>query len=465
MAALTRYWRDWIARYAADGAYWYVPKGKSIADVITIQKQLRILQKFEGLPWRENQKGYLTALKKAGLSDASAEDGDHKGVPIARMLTRVFSTLGFAWIDGSEAVTLTPAGEAFIASPKPADILAHQAKRYQIANPLAGQRESQSMEIHPVPYLLEVLESAKTLTRLEYILFCAKTKNFGDFEDSIHGIMEWRKLGPVQQERIVEALDAINISESATNSRRSSIYNTISLNASYAIAFWASSRVIKATRENSELTMSIPRERMPEASQMIQRSKTEGQYISFATAKDWMAFYGDPGKSASKSAALGYYTETGQLDLVRQVLDEMGDYTEQQKRQYLSMIVSEQTVEDILAGNMELIEPGMKLLERQLVTEVGRIDLFARDKNGVFTIIELKKGKTDDDVFGQLSRYLGWCKKTKARTGNVRGIIIAKHIGLKLWAAADGHDTQVEFFEYDLKMSLDRANRAPTARA
>ena len=150
--------------------------------------------------------------------------------------------------------------------------------------------------------------------------------------------------------------------------------------------------------------------------------------------------------------------------MVRQVLDEMGNLTEQEKRQYLSMIVSEETVEDILARNMELIEPGMTLVERQLITEVGRIDLFARDKKGTFTIIELKKGKSEDDVFGQLSRYLGWCKKTKARSGNVRGIIIAKQIGIKLWAAADGHDTPVEFLEYDLKMSLDKPTRGGDAR-
>jgi RecB family endonuclease NucS len=172
-----------------------------------------------------------------------------------------------------------------------------------------------------------------------------------------------------------------------------------------------------------------------------------------------MAFYGDPTKLPNKATALTYYTDTAQLDQVRRVLDEMGNYTEEQKRKYLSMIVSEETVEDILERNMDLIEPGMTLIKRQLETEVGRIDLFARDVKGTFTIIELKKGKTDDDVFGQLSRYLGWCKKTKARTGNVRGIIIAGKIGKKLWAAADGHDTPVELMEYDLKMSLEKAQR------
>jgi hypothetical protein len=449
-----------MTRYTGDGGYWYVPKGKSISDTDTIQKQLRLLEQFEGQVWRESQGRYQAELTKAGLSKATAQDEDHQGVPMARMLKQVFSTLGFAWIDESEGVTLTPAGEAFIKARNPSAIVATQAMRYQIANPMARGRAIQTTEIHPIPYLLEVLMETKTLTKTEYVLFCAKAKSFGDIEDSVEGVKEWRKLGPRQQAKIINELNAIKIAEKGARTRRSSIYNTIDLNSSYALAFWTASGVIAARRDEGEQVFRIPREKMPGANAIVHRSKTEGQYIAFATKKDWMAFYGDPTKPATKATALGYYADTAQLDMVRQVLDEMRGYSEQEKRQYLSMIVSEETVEDILARNMELIEPGMTLVERQLITEVGRIDLFARDRNGTFTIIELKKGKTEDDVFGQLSRYLGWCKKTKARTGNVRGIIIAKQIGLKLWAAADGHDTPVEFLEYDLKMSLDRATRA-----
>ena len=62
MAALGRYWKDWIQRYTSDGAYWYVPKGKSIGDISTIQKQLALLGNFEGKRWRETQKAYLRNL-------------------------------------------------------------------------------------------------------------------------------------------------------------------------------------------------------------------------------------------------------------------------------------------------------------------------------------------------------------------------------------------------------------------
>ncbi len=131
----------------------------------------------------------------------------------------------------------------------------------------------------------------------------------------------------------------------------------------------------------------------------------------------------------------------------------------------MTALVKEATVEDILAQNIEMVEEGMTLLNRQRETEVGRIDLFAKDKAGTYTIIELKKGRTDDEVFGQLSRYMGWCRKTHARTERVRGIIIAGQIGPKLWAAADGHNSPVELMIYDLKVHIGRAVRpAPPGR-
>jgi hypothetical protein len=62
----------------------------------------------------------------------------------------------------------------------------------------------------------------------------------------------------------------------------------------------------------------------------------------------------------------------------------------------------------------------------QYVTDVGEIDILARDKaNQDWVVIELKKGKSSDAVVGQLLRYMGWVKKHKAGDGgNVRGIII-----------------------------------------
>lgn len=458
MSRISHDWKKWTDRYTADGSYWYVPKGRSLSDIETIQQQLKILARFEGKKWRKAQRPYINKLKRANLSVARAQDDDRTGIPMARMLAKIFQFLGFAWVNEDEAVVLTPMGEKFIATTNPETVVAEQSRRYQISNPLVGMNSTSGIQVHPVPYLLEILLKTKTLTKLEYVLFCAKAKSYGDVDDTVEGIEKWRNIGPRYQQAIVRALERTAISKSPN--RRKSIYNTVNLNAPYALAFWAASRLIQSVNKDGETLYEIARGKYSEVRSLVRQSQRDGQYISFGSAKDWVAFYGASENTHTKMSALSYYSDIGNFDMVRVVLDEMHGYTPREKQKYMELIVEEKTVEDILERNIELVEPGMKLLERQKQTGVGRIDLFARDKNGVYTIIELKKGKTDDRVFGQLSRYMGWCKKAKARSDQVRGIIIAKTIGEKLWAAADGHDTPVEFMEYDLKMSLGRARRS-----
>lgn len=96
--------------------------------------------------------------------------------------------LGFAWVDEDEAVVITPAGEQFLHAARPEDVAAGQAMRYQVANPVVGNRAQKSIQVHPVPYLLEVLLKTRTMTKEEYVLFCAKAKSFGDIDDTIEGI-------------------------------------------------------------------------------------------------------------------------------------------------------------------------------------------------------------------------------------------------------------------------------------
>lgn len=85
----------------------------------------------------------------------------------------------------------------------------------------------------------------------------------------------------------------------------------------------------------------------------------------------------------------------------------------------------EKGLRDYLAQNPFVIEKGLKLVDggKEFDTkEVGKIDLLLTDKNGYNVIVELKKGRSSDDIVGQLSRYMGWVMKN--RSEKVRGIII-----------------------------------------
>lgn len=105
--------------------------------------------------------------------------------------------------------------------------------------------------------------------------------------------------------------------------------------------------------------------------------------------------------------------------------------------------VMEKYLEEFIEINFDKIDFGTKLelyrdeqdeenYGRQYYTgHVGYIDLLAVDRdNEKFVVIELKKGKSSDQVIGQILRYMGWVKENLTINAyekyGVRGIIISK---------------------------------------
>src|SRR5699024_9736452 len=67
---------------------------------------------------------------------------------------------------------------------------------------------------------------------------------------------------------------------------------------------------------------------------------------------------------------------------------------------------SEREMQEALAREPELIEPGLTLLDREVPTDVGGIDIYARDREGRLVIVELKRAKATQEAVHQLSRYV-----------------------------------------------------------
>ncbi len=94
----------------------------------------------------------------------------------------------------------------------------------------------------------------------------------------------------------------------------------------------------------------------------------------------------------------------------------------------------ERQLEDFLIDNWDKTDLGKKynliiedgeLMSRQYRTDVGIIDILAKDKQtDSYVVIELKRGQTSDDTVGQIARYMGWIREKKGDK-NVMGIIIA----------------------------------------
>jgi RecB family endonuclease NucS len=132
--------------------------------------------------------------------------------------------------------------------------------------------------------------------------------------------------------------------------------------------------------------------------------------------------------------------------------------SKQELRQFRDMMLSERKIEDYLETNLDYIGDAtgleLELVKRQYQTSVTRIDLLARDKKSKdYFVIELKKDRAPDRVFGQCSRYMGWVRKNLAEPEGVKvhGAIVAKTIDDKLKAARDAHDTKVALIEFAMK--------------
>ncbi|MDE1871190.1 MAG: DUF1016 family protein [Candidatus Micrarchaeota archaeon] len=122
----------------------------------------------------------------------------------------------------------------------------------------------------------------------------------------------------------------------------------------------------------------------------------------------------------------------------------------------------EKQLEDFIIENWERTDFGKKydliiedgeLVSQQYKTDIGPIDILAKDKkNNNFVVIELKKNQTSDDTIGQIARYMGWIRD-KMGDNNVRGIIIAGAYDKKLdYALKMMSNVEVFLYEVDFKL-------------
>ncbi len=74
-----------------------------------------------------------------------------------------------------------------------------------------------------------------------------------------------------------------------------------------------------------------------------------------------------------------------------------------------SSLEAEKKLESILDKDISIIDPGLMVIGRQVITSFGKyIDLLAIDSEGHLAILELKRDKTPRDVVAQTLDYASW---------------------------------------------------------
>lgn len=110
-----------------------------------------------------------------------------------------------------------------------------------------------------------------------------------------------------------------------------------------------------------------------------------------------------------------------------------------------------------LAKSFSIFEEDGERVGQQYQTDAGAIDILAISKDRRrLLVVELKRGRANDVVVGQVLRYMGYVKSEIAEPDQtVEGAIIALHDDQKLrWALAAVPN--VSFYRYEIRFKLVR---------
>lgn len=133
-------------------------------------------------------------------------------------------------------------------------------------------------------------------------------------------------------------------------------------------------------------------------------------------------------------------------------------------------IAKEKDLEERLFRNIGLLQrigydlvlyegPGKIITGRQVScgTKGGRIDLLCRARDDSnFVVIELKKGEASYHAFGQVSSYMGWVQKKRARGVPVRGLIISRGADVRLKNALETNPNIEQRNIKELRLGTER---------
>ena len=421
------FWRDFLAWYARDACYWYFPKGRSVQSSQIIDA-FKVLKGLEGRNWSEAQGAYLRGLERKGLYRRRAQDqSDKDAMAMARVWKVVFSTLGLAWIEEKDKISITPAGELLLAEGDLSKTVERQMQRYQLRNPGMRHAAVENLKIRPHIFLLEtMLRCGSFITSEEYVLFVSRARSHEEIRYVSKAILAWRALGGAGKEKVYQAASDAHRLEK----RRSTLVRTIELNRnSYAMSYLGFAGYLEMPGD-SEAAIRI-RKGHKRIVQGIVKRFSKAVFIEFDDAKDWFSYYGDPERFPSPDEAADYYIDTGQTETLERT---------QANRAIIEFQIQEKQLEDYLEQHIEELEPGLALVKRQFATVAGRIDLLCRDRRGDFVVVELKKGRAADKVMGQILRYIGFVRRDMLtrRSQKVRGIIVCRKIDKNLDMAIAG---------------------------
>ena len=405
-------WRDLIRDFRLDRAFWYFPHAS--IDPQRLRQQVAVLNEFDGERW--DDQAVNQRLRRAGLTK-----GDRAGT---RMLRKALENAGLCWVDQG-VLRLTPSCGELMEGRDPVSLLERVLWRYELSTPITPAGPLQLFPHRAL--LLVLLQVGGEVSRDEFTLFVGRTTS-NDVRQAVAQIQAWRQLDDRSREEILQACGAV--------------LRRRARDAGYCMTFHAcASYLERVTDARQRVGVRLVQNRREEIRTRVQDHADGAEWVSYASVADCIAVYGASDVSQDLVEAVDHYLDTSQFDRAVEAFRRLpaaarGGRTVEEFEESAFL---ERDLEDYLALHLDAIEPGLVLegQGRQQQTTVGTMDLFAKAANGDLVVIELKKVRASDKVFGQICRYMGWVAKKYATQGtSVRGYIIGSEIDQKLQYAA-----------------------------
>ena len=124
----------------------------------------------------------------------------------------------------------------------------------------------------------------------------------------------------------------------------------------------------------------------------------------------------------------------------------------------IALVGEEADIVDRIARDPAIIEPGLRVVRREVNTESGFIDLLCEDKDGKTVIVEVKRTSISPSAVYQLEAYLLDFRK-KNRDAAVRGILCAPRISgmARVLIKEKGMEYREIGYEFELKDKKQRS--------
>jgi len=325
----------------------------------------------------------------------------------------LFKKLGLAYFNKQHHLFVSKSGEQFL-STKPSEwgeVLENQVVKLQFWNPSLEPRflkNYKEFRIFPYLFLIKLILSLKKkyIDINEFTLFVAPLRNDTDINEGRVLIENFRRIPEEARTKVI---------------RNAGISMPHIANSSVTLGVFGCTPSLKF--KNNKLAI----KNKERASFLIEKICPKMKFIDYAKFEDWFKYMGDTTFEIPNKDIMEYYVDMGESNKAKQVIDFTDDIDEQKSlKEILEKLFRERLLEEALEKNPSALEKGLRLIKngRQFPTDVSNIDLLMLDKDGKYIVVELKKGKTEDDVVGQTLRYMGWVREHISNTKLVRGIIV-----------------------------------------